>query len=176
MTEPEPPAAKPESQLTTPPRTPAMADALRALGPDYEQALVDSIAARVDELAQEREAKARGVAAPTAQPHPLQFPGAPRPLPVQTPAPPPAGQFPMPPPAQIPHPGPGPQPGPQHHHSGGPAMPISILSLVFGFVLTIIALTAGFSDGGPAALLAILIIWIALVLINFAAWGRRPGR
>jgi hypothetical protein len=54
-------------------------------------------------------------------------------------------------------------------------MPVSILSLIFGFVATIVALTAGLSISGPLALVAILIIWVALVLINFAVWqgGRR---
>ncbi len=167
MSDPQPPAPKPESQLTTPPTAPAMADALRALGPDYEQALVDSIAARVDELAREREARATTVA-PPAQSHPLQFPGTQPPLPIPTPAPPP-------------HPAPPPQAGPQQEHShaqggqGNPGLPVSILSLIFGFVVTIVALTAGLSISGPVALIAILIVWVALVLINLAIWqgGRR---
>jgi hypothetical protein len=154
--------------LSTPPQAPAIADALRALGPDYEQALVDSIAARVDELARQREARGQGI--PPVGPHPQQLP-----VPHQAPQPPPphpAQQFPGAPPGQVP-----PAPG-QQHRSGTPpgaGVPISILSLIFGFVLSIIALTAGFSDGGPAALIAILIIWAALVLINMAVWIR-PGR
>lgn len=170
MSEPEPPAPKPESQLNTPPQTPAIADALRALGPDYEQALVDSIAARVDEMARQREARAQGI--PPMGPHPQQLP-----VPHQAPQPPPphqVAQFPGAPPAQMPQVPPA--AGQQRRGTpAGAAVPISILSLVFGFVLSIIALTAGFSDGGPAALIAILIIWAALVLINMAVWIR-PGR
>ncbi|MBO0745985.1 MAG: hypothetical protein J2P43_13270, partial [Candidatus Dormibacteraeota bacterium] len=69
MTEPEPPAPRPASQLSSPPQQPAIADALRALGPDYEEALVNSIAERVDELARQREARARAVASPDQAHH-----------------------------------------------------------------------------------------------------------
>lgn len=157
MTEPPQPAPRPASQLNTPPQGPAIADALRALGPDYEEALVNSIAARVDELAQQREARHHEIApAPRAQ----EVPAPPRPpqLPV---APPPAPY--APPPAE-----------PHRRRGGGVALPVSILTLVFGFVITVVALTAGFSNGGPLALVAILIVWAALVLINIAAWHQRP--
>ncbi len=167
MSEPEPPAPPPASQLNTPPQTPAMADALRALGPDYEQALVDSIAARVDELARQREA--RGQAIPPLGPQPQQLP-----VPQQAPQPPPPHalpQFPGASPAQMQQAPPGPER--QRRSGAGAAVPISILSLVFGFVITVVALTAGFSDGGPWALLAILIVWIALTLINLAVWVPR---
>lgn len=98
----------------------------------------------------------------------MQFPGTQPPLPIPTPAPPP-------------HPAPPPQAGPQQEHShaqggqGNPGLPVSILSLIFGFVVTIVALTAGLSISGPVALIAILIVWVALVLINLAIWqgGRR---
>jgi hypothetical protein len=167
MTEPEPPAPKPELQLNTPPKTPAIADALRALGPDYEEALVDSIAARVDELARQREART-ATTAPPVQSHPVQFPGAPAPLPITTPAPPPLPQ-------------PRPEAGPHHEHPhggggrGNAGLPGSILRLIFGFVVTVVALTAGLAISGPLALVAILIVWVALVIINVAVWqgGRR---
>ncbi len=178
MTEPEPPAPKPVSQLSSPPQPrgpretelaefrgveqPVIADALRALGPDYEEALVNSIAERVDELARQREARARTVAAP-AQSHP-PFPGAPAPLPIPAPAPPPA-------PAAGPQPGPHRQQQPNQVNAG---LPVSILSIIFGFIMTVVALTAGFSDGGPWALVAILIIWTGLVVINLAIWRARP--
>lgn len=163
MTESEPPAPKPVSQLTSPPQQPAIAEALRALGPDYEEALVNSIAERVDELARQREAKARALAPPHEPPH-VQFPGA--------------AHLPVPAPAPSPAPAPVPEPGPHHrdsHRAGNPGLPVSILSLIFGFVATIVALTAGLSISGPVALVAILIIWTALVLINVAVWqgGRR---
>lgn len=167
MTEPELPAPKPVSQLSSPPQQPAIADALRALGPDYEEALVNSIAERVDELARQREARVR-TAAPAAPSPTPQFPGAHAALPIPAPAPPPA---PVPHAEQDSH--------HEHAHNpgtpGNPGLPVSILSLIFGFVATIVALTAGLSISGPLALVAILIIWTALVLINVAVWqgGRR---
>lgn len=162
MSEPEPPAPSPASQLSSPPQTPVIADALRALGPDYEEALVNSIAARVDELAREREARARTVV-PSHQPSPARFPGAPAPLPVPIPVPQATGAS-------------APEPEPRHEPArrGNPALPVSILSLIFGFVMTVVALTAGFSLGGGLALVAILIIWVSLTLINLAAWRYRP--
>ncbi|MGH7911166.1 MAG: hypothetical protein ACREOV_05555 [Candidatus Dormibacteraceae bacterium] len=148
MTDPEPPNQPPapaparSPQLTTAPTTPAVADALRAMGPDYEEALVASIAARVDELAKQREA-AQGL-----------VPKAPQPQPPQPPAPAPY------------------QPPGGHHRTGheNPGLPASILSLIFGFVVTVVALTAGLAIAGPIALVAILIVWIALIVINFAIW------
>lgn len=162
MTESEQPAPRPASQLSSPPPQPAIAEALRVLGPDYEEALVNSIAERVDELARQRESRGQPVP-PLPGQHPQQ-------LPVQPHAPHPPAVH---PPAPMPSP---PAPGPQQRWGAGVALPVSILSLCFGFVITIVALTAGFSDGGPLALIAILIVWLALVLINFAAWSpRRPG-
>ncbi|MBO0707245.1 MAG: hypothetical protein J2P44_02685, partial [Candidatus Dormibacteraeota bacterium] len=159
MTEPEPPAPRPASQLSSPPQQPAIADALRALGPDYEEALVNSIAERVDELARQREARARAVASPD-QAHHVAFPGAPAPLPI-----------PAPPTPAAPVPTQEPQPHRQRSHSpGNPGLPVSILSLIFGFVATVVALTAGLAISGPVALVAILIVWIAIVLINVAVW------
>lgn len=159
MSEPEPPAPRPVSQLTSPPQQPAIADALRALGPDYEEALVNSIAERVDELARQREARARAVASPD-QAHPAPFPGAPAPLPIPAPPPPAA-------PVPTQEPGPHRQ---RSHGPGNPGLPVSILSLIFGFVATVVALTAGLAISGPVALVAILIVWIAIVLINVAVW------
>lgn len=160
MTEPEPPAPRPASQLSSPPQQPAIADALRALGPDYEEALVNSIAERVDELARQREAHARTVATPHQAPH-AQFPGGP--LPVPAPAPPPA-------PVPTPEPEAHRQHPDERRRPGHPGLPVSILSVIFGFVITVVALTAGLAITGPLALVAILIVWIALVLINLAIW------
>lgn len=158
MSDAEPPAPRPVSALTDPPQTPAIADALRALGPDYEEALVNSIAARVDELARERERRSGSV-----PPLPGQHPQAPQPL------------VPQPPPTPIvPPPAAGPEDarhGPHHHHEGAGPLPLSILSVIFGFVITVVTLTAGLAIAGPLALIAVLIVWVALVLINVAAWG-----
>ena len=163
MTEPDPPAPRPVSQLSTPPPSPVIADALRALGPDYEEALVNSIAARVDELARQREAGSRTVAPPVSS-SPAQFPGAPAPLPVPA----------APPPPPAPVAGPEARGEKQRPRTpAGPGLPVSILSLIFGFVVTVIALTAGLAIAGPVALVAILIVWFALVLINLAVWQRR---
>lgn len=165
MTEPEPPAPKPVSQLSSPPQQPAIADALRALGPDYEEALVNSIAERVDELARQREARARTVAPPQQGPH-LPFPGGP--LPIPAPAPPPA-------PVPMPEPEAHRQHRDQPRRPAHPGLPVSILSVIFGFVITVVALTAGLAISGPLALVAILIVWVALALINLAIWvPQRP--
>lgn len=151
-------APKPQSQLGEPPQTPAIADALRALGPDYEEALVNSIAARVDELARQREARGQTVPPlPGERAQPQQLP-VPQPPPAPLVRPPAAG------PDDAPS-------GPRHHRGGGSALPLSILSVIFGFVITVVALTAGLAISGPMALVAILIVWVALVLINLGAWG-----